>query len=32
MDTGLFIFLVMLIAAVPLYVLAYLIGVKNALA
>ena len=31
MDTGLFIFLVMLIAAVPLYVLAYLTGVKKRL-
>ena len=29
MDTGLFIFLVMLLAAVPLYVIAYLIGVKK---
>ena len=31
MDSGLFTFLVMLIAAVPLYVLAYLIGVKKRL-
>ena len=29
MDTGLIIFLVMLLAAVPLYVIAYLIGVKK---
>ena len=29
MDTGLIIFLVMLLAAVPLYVIAYLIGVKQ---
>ena len=29
MDTGLFIFLVMLISALPLYVIAYLIGVKK---
>ena len=29
MDSGLFIFLVMLFAAVPLYVIAYLIGVKK---
>ena len=29
MDTGLFIFLVMLLAAVPLYIIAYLIGVKK---
>lgn len=29
MNSGLFIFLVMLISAVPLYVIAYLIGVKK---
>ena len=29
MDTGLIIFLVMLLCAVPLYVIAYLIGVKK---
>ena len=29
MNSGLFIFLVMLMSAVPLYVLAYLIGVKK---
>ena len=29
MDSGLFIFLIMLLAAVPLYVIAYLIGVKK---
>ena len=29
MDSGIFIFLVMLLAAVPLYVIAYLIGVKK---
>ena len=31
MDSGLFIFLIMLISALPLYVLAYLIGVKKRL-
>ena len=29
MDSGLFIFLVMLLCALPLYVIAYLIGVKK---
>ena len=29
MDSGIFIFLVMLVSAVPLYVIAYLIGVKK---
>ena len=29
MDSGLFIFLVMLLSALPLYVIAYLIGVKK---
>lgn len=29
MDPGVFIFLVMLLSALPLYVLAYLIGVKK---
>ena len=29
MDSGIFIFLVMLLSAVPLYVIAYLIGVKK---
>ncbi len=29
MDTGLFTFLIMLISALPLYVIAYLIGVKK---
>ena len=29
MDSGIFIFLVMLFSAVPLYVIAYLIGVKK---
>ena len=31
MNSGLFIFLIMLISAVPLYVIAYLIGVKKRL-
>ena len=30
MDPGIFIFLVMLLSALPLYIIAYLIGVKNA--
>ena len=29
MDSGVFIFLVMLLSALPLYVIAYLIGVKK---
>ena len=29
MDPGIFIFLVMLLSALPLYIIAYLIGVKK---